>query len=287
MWTRSELKEKAKEDVKRSYWPLVLVSLIMTVISGGVPNSSSSGNGYSADWNDKVDADGIINRIGGSIRGLDWALIGSIFAIAAAVSVAVIVIAVVVSIFVLNPIEVGCKRYFVEATYGEVTTKNIGVLVLAFKDGKYGNIVKTMFLKNLYAFLWSLLLIIPGIVKSYEYRMIPYILAENPDVAADEAFRLSKEMMDGEKWDAFVLDLSFIGWALLSGISCGIAGIFWVNPYMNMTSARLYETLKHRAKVDYYDRTLGGWQEQDVYGNPGAYSDYAPQSYEDGEVRNL
>ena len=225
MWTRSELKEKAKAYVKRSYWPLVLVSLILAVITGGFSNGGNSGRDYSTDWSGGVDGGDIASRITGNITGIDWALVGGIMAIAAVFAVAVIAIAVIVSIFVLNPIEVGCRRYFIEAAYGEVTMKNISVLVMSFKDGKYGNIVKTMFLKGLYQFLWSLLLIVPGIVKSYEYRMIPYILAENPDVTTEEAFRLSKEMMDGEKWETFVLDLSFIGWALVAGITCGIAGI--------------------------------------------------------------
>lgn len=286
MWTRSELKEKAKAYVKRSYWPLVLVSLILAVITGGFSNGGNSGRDYSTDWSGGVDGGDIASRITGNITGIDWALVGGIMAIAAVFAVAVIAIAVIVSIFVLNPIEVGCRRYFIEAAYGEVTMKNISVLVMAFKDGKYGNIVKTMFLKGLYQFLWSLLLVVPGIVKSYEYRMIPYILAENPDVTTEEAFRLSKEMMDGEKWETFVLDLSFIGWALVAGITCGIAGIFWVNPYVNMTGTALYETLKRRATVDYYDKTLGGYQ--NIYGNPGAYMDQAPQDcYEDGDIRDL
>lgn len=286
MWTRSELKEKAKVYVKRSYWPLVLVSLILAIITGGLSRGGSSGSNYSTDWSDSVDGGDIANRITGSITGINWALVGGIMAVTAVFAIAVIAIAVAISIFVLNPIEVGCRRYFIEAAYGEVTMKNIGVLVQAFKDGKYGNIVKTMFLRDLYQFLWTLLLVIPGIVKSYEYRMIPYILAENPDVTTEEAFRLSKEMMDGEKWEAFVLDLSFIGWALVAGITCGIAGIFWVNPYMNMTGTALYETLKRRAKVDYYDKSLGGYE--NVYGNPGAYMDQAPQDYyEDGNIRDL
>ena len=165
MWTRSELKEKAKAYVKRSYWPLVLVSLILAVITGGFSNGGNSGRDYSTDWSGGVDGGDIASRITGSITGIDWALVGGIMAIAAVFAVAVIAIAVIVSIFVLNPIEVGCRRYFIEAAYGEVTMKNISVLVMAFKDGKYGNIVKTMFLKGLYQFLWSLLLIVPGIVK--------------------------------------------------------------------------------------------------------------------------
>ena len=118
--------------------------------------------------------------------------------------------------------------------------------MFAFGKGRYGNVVKTMFLKSLYQGLWSLLFIIPGIVKGYEYRMIPYILAENPEVEPSEAFELSKQMMSGEKWNAFVLDLSFLGWIILSIFTCGILALFYVNPYIYMTDAELYETLKRR-----------------------------------------
>ena len=102
----------------------------------------------------------------------------------------------------------------------------------------------TMFLRQLFTFLWSLLFVIPGIIKSYEYRMIPFILAENPDTPYKDAFEMSKKMMMGNKWDAFVLDLSFIGWFILTAITCGILGVFYVNPYKYMTDAELYVALK-------------------------------------------
>ena len=80
------------------------------------------------------------------------------------------------------------------------------------------NVVLVMFLKNLFTSLWTLLFVIPGIVKHYEYLMIPYILAENPGMDRKEAFQISKRMMDGQKMETFILDLSFIGWILLSAI---------------------------------------------------------------------
>ena len=92
---------------------------------------------------------------------------------------------------------------------------------------------------------WSLLFIIPGIVKAYEYRMIPYLLAENPEMSKEEAFAISKQMMSGQKWRTFVLDLSFFGWILLSGFTCGILAIFYVNPYVFSTQSALYERLRY------------------------------------------
>ena len=88
-----------------------------------------------------------------------------------------------------------------------------------------------------------MLFVIPGIIKAYEYRMIPFILAENPDIKMEDAFALSKRMMDNEKLNAFVLDISFIGWMILGALSCGIFHIFYVNPYYQLTNAELYLVL--------------------------------------------
>jgi uncharacterized membrane protein len=104
-----------------------------------------------------------------------------------------------------------------------------------------------MFFKLLYTFLWSLLFVIPGIIKSYEYRMIPYILCENPDIDKERVFALSRSMMSGVKWRVFVLDLSFILWDMLSVITGGIVGIFWVLPYKQATFAELYAAMRTKA----------------------------------------
>ena len=104
--------------------------------------------------------------------------------------------------------------------------------------------VKTLFFKDLYTFLWSLLFVIPGIIKAYEYRMMPFLIAENPDMTTQEAFDKSKEMMMGNKWDAFVYDLSFLGWFILNALTCGILGLFYVNPYYYAADANLYRAIK-------------------------------------------
>ena len=109
-----------------------------------------------------------------------------------------------------------------------------------------------MLLMSLFIFLWSLLLVIPGIYKAYEYRMIPYLLAEDSNLSFSEAKRLSSAMMYGEKWDAFVLDLSFILWHALSSITWGLVGIFWVNPYIQYTNAELYKAVRTKVPGPYY-----------------------------------
>lgn len=94
--------------------------------------------------------------------------------------------------------------------------------------------------------LWSLLLIIPGIIKGFSYSMAFYILAENPEMSVFEALTESRRLMDGHKMEFFVLNLSFIGWILLTAITFGIAGIY-VNPYIFATNTNFYRYLKNNS----------------------------------------
>lgn len=107
---------------------------------------------------------------------------------------------------------------------------------------------KVNFLVGLFTFLWSLLFVIPGIIKAYSYSMSLYILAENKGKKALECINESKAMTNGHKMDLFVLGLSFIGWGLLCAITLGIACI-WVVPYVNATMANAYNSLKPQVEV--------------------------------------
>lgn len=106
--------------------------------------------------------------------------------------------------------------------------------------------------KWLFTLLWSLLFLIPGIIRSFGYFAVPYILAENPNLDHSRALQLSLQMTKGYKWDIFVLELSFLGWFLLSGISFNIAGIFYVNPYYQATLAEAYRFLRENAMANGY-----------------------------------
>ncbi len=103
--------------------------------------------------------------------------------------------------------------------------------------------LKVTLLSGLFTFLWSLLFIVPGIVKAISYSQAPFIIAENPNMPAMEALRQSERMMAGRKMDYFVLNLSFIGWALLAIPTLGLISI-WLTPYMNMTMVNFYSGLK-------------------------------------------
>ena len=141
---------------------------------------------------------------------------------------------------IANPFIVGVSRFKVRAIEDKGNISDMGY---GF-DVNYKRNVGTILLMEIYTFLWSLLFVIPGIVKMYEYSMIPYILADNPDVDRKEAFSISKEMMKGNKWRAFILDLSFILWDFLGTITGGIVTLFYVGPYRELTKASLYKAIK-------------------------------------------
>lgn len=172
-------------------------------------------------------------------------MMGGMAAAAIAIAIGILIVLVIfvlmllVDVFIINPFEVGCRRFFIRNLNEPAQIGNIGY---GF-DNNYRNVAKTMFFRDLFTVLWSLLFIIPGIVKAYEYMMIPYLLADNPQMTKEQAFAESKRMMQGQKWKAFVLDLSFIGWYILSGLTLGILAIFYVSPYVNATHAALYEAL--------------------------------------------
>ena len=155
------------------------------------------------------------------------------------------VISILVDAFLLNPLEIGCAKFFYKNLSEPANVSNVAC---GFDHG-YKNGVKIMLWRDFYHFLWSLLFIIPGIVKAYEYKMIPYLLAENPEMTKQEAFAESKRMMDGQKWRAFVLDLSFIGWDFLSIFTFGLLPIFFVTPYKRSAQAALYDALKYEKRV--------------------------------------
>ena len=220
MWNRAELKEKAKAKLKGFYWQAFLVSLIL-VITGGSHNrldlSSSGGSTGTTD-------------VGGSEFALEIALI-AVFGI---------LIFLALRIFLGYILEVGGRKYFIELSQGH---SEISYLLKYFNKKYYLNLIAALLFRALYIFLWSLLLIIPGIIKMYEYRFVPYIMAENPELEHSRALNLSREMTRGQKMDIFVLDLSFLGWFILGALFFGI-GILFVQPYYDAVNAELYQKLK-------------------------------------------
>ncbi len=107
----------------------------------------------------------------------------------------------------------------------------------------YTRVLGTYLLVYIYTILWTLLLIIPGIIKSLSYSMVPFVLKDNPELSFNAAIERSMAMMEGHKWEYFCLILTFIGWFLLLIITAGIASL-WLTPYISATFANYYEAVK-------------------------------------------
>lgn len=215
MWTRAELKANAKQILRRTYWMSFLAMVIVGLLSGGQ-------NGFS-----------LITQLQDGF--------GMAFSIKVLTTVAGA--SLLYSLFLSNPLIVGKNYFFLRA---REHNPEIPDIFARFGNGHYGNVFLTMLIKDVRIFLWSLLFLIPGIIKSYEYFFIPYILAENPAISYQRAFEISRDMTDGIKFQIFVLELSFFGWYLLGLVTFGIAG-FFINPYVEATLTELY--MAQRAKL--------------------------------------
>lgn len=234
MWNRAELKMRGNIAFKKNYVSAVVVALLMGIF--GTVSGESSARRVSE--NSDIYSGNLFNV--GMINGL---LVG--------IATVVILIVLVAKVFVGNLLKMGGYRFFI---LNQTAQPGIGTLLDGFRSGHYVNIVLTMFLRDLFTALWSLLLVVPGIVKHYEYLMVPYIIAENPAMDYKEAFQISKQMMDGEKMEAFIMDLSFLGWYLLSAVTCGLLAIFYVNPYVQASFAEMYTFNKQKAYQEGYIR---------------------------------
>ncbi|HBI92162.1 MAG TPA: hypothetical protein DDY58_06865 [Terrisporobacter glycolicus] len=265
MWIRSELKERGKITFKRFYWKAVLVCFICLLLSGGLGSGAGSriSDTYDSfmnkDYNYTDDYDygndeyyyeeDLDQETSQSLNIVEEFFTSGLFYLLMGIFILIFIVLFIIKLLIVYPIEIGKNNFFMGIREEE---KTLDSLIFIYKSGQLKNTIFTMFMKGLFQFLWSLLFIIPGIIKSYEYRMIPYILSENPEISRERAFEISKKMMKGNKWNTFVLDLSFLGWQILSGITIGILGIFYVNPYVESTNAELYAYLREDALKNGY-----------------------------------
>lgn len=234
MWNRAELKMRGNMAFKKNYVSAVVVALLMGIF--GTVSGESSARRVSE--NSDIYSGNLFN-------------VGMITGLLAGIATVVILIVLVAKVFVGNLLKMGGYRFFI---LNQTAQPGIGTLLDGFRSGHYVNIVLIMFLRDLFTTLWSLFLVVPGIVKHYEYLMVPYIIAENPAMDYKEAFQISKQMMDGEKMEAFIMDLSFLGWYLLSAVTCGLLAIFYVNPYVQASFAEMYTFNKQKAYQEGYIR---------------------------------
>lgn len=153
----------------------------------------------------------------------------------------------VAAFILVPPLVIGLNFFSVAMYRGDATS-----LEDIFREGfdNFGRKLGGYLWMELFIYLWSLLFVIPGIIKAISYALTPYILADCKNVRATDALKLSMRMMEGHKWEYFVLGLSFIGWMLLTSLTCGLLYVFYVGPYMNNTFAGYYAERKAAALAE-------------------------------------
>lgn len=145
------------------------------------------------------------------------------------------------SSLLLLPLSWGWSITFLECHRGDTDPFNIKNLFVGYKD--FSRIFTTIFLQGLYTILWTLLLIVPGIIKGLSYALTPYILKDNPELKNNGAIELSMTMMQGYKLELFILQLKYFGLCLLCILTLGIA-YFWIGPFYSAAMVNFYEEVK-------------------------------------------
>lgn len=212
-----QLRQIAWNSLTGNYWLSVLVALIAGILGGLIVDSSVNIN---------IDMDAL-EKWFDTLPVIVTFYAATLGSIGSTLSVAHFVVGGVV--------QLGYAQYLLkQQSRLHLDVSDLFSQFHRFKDGFLQG-----FLRGLYVFLWSLLFVIPGIIKSYSYAMTPFIMADNPNMTAKEAINVSKELMDSHKYDLFWLDLTFIGWDVLNLLTLGI-GSFFLNPYRNAAHAAFY-----------------------------------------------
>ena len=275
MWNRKDVKAKGMKAFKANMWKCVATLILVAAIGGGsaafhggfTVSQNAFGNHHRIVETTDMDNDELEDLIGeteeiteeetGVAASLESDLndmteeidnvevpvfvMIALGLIVGVVGLAIAAVGIVFNALIVNPVKLGSSRFFRRNLEEPASMDN---LMFAFKN-HYKNVAKTMFMRDLFVGLWTLVFVIPGIVKAYEYRLVDYILSETPDMDYKTALAESSKLMKGNKWNAFVLDLSFIGWNILDAMTCGILGVFFLNPYKMSTDAALYEAIKY------------------------------------------
>ena len=235
---RKSIKERGKSAFRANYWAAVIVALVLTIVMG-----IAAGGGYSfagtagtAGTMNEEEIAQITQEFVDDYNSMSEVLQGYIAAFTIKAIFAMAILSFLVKVFLVNPIQVGCYRFFRKNAIDQTT----GAGTIGEGFGNYGHTFVTLLLRDVFLTLWTLLFIIPGFVMSYAYALVPYIIKDNPELSATEAIKRSKELMNGHKMELFVMDLSFLGWLILGAFTCNILNIFWTNPYYNSSKAVFY-----------------------------------------------
>ena len=222
---RAYLKAEAKNYIRQvfphaPYWHMVLAGLVMFFCNGGNQSRVEiKENGFHVGFAAGEDINALVYTVG-------------LFAALLALAVALCIL-----IFLINPLAYGVKSYF---RHLKTEGSQLERIVSGFKGTDYMHIVKTLLKKNLLIVLYMFLLIVPGVIKAYEFYFVEQLIEEHPELQTDEILAMAKNMTMGHKMDLFVYDLSWIGWLILSALLLGIPSILFVTPYNCLTTGLMF-----------------------------------------------
>lgn len=226
----SELRLKARQSLTGNYWPAVLVAFVASIFGALLVNGGSF----------SINIEERFSEVFGNLPAIvKWylAIVGSTAGVLS-----------LVNLILGGVIQLGYASYLLKQHDREICeTKE-----LFSKFDYFGSGFLQLLLRNIFTALWSILLVIPGIIKSLGYSMTPFLMVENPNLTAKEAIKLSQEKMMGHKWELFCMSLSFIGWSILATLTGGIGYIF-LNPYMNAAYAAFYRDKISPKTAVYYE----------------------------------
>lgn len=242
MWDRIAIKQQGKNAIKTNYWKTFFASLLMLIFSGSTTFYFASNA-----------IDTLPESLGDIMNDAtsDHKVIALLFVLVVSLLVISTFIKTMFSVFIKNPVRVGFSKFLYKTVQArDLEDQSKGLMADNFWafDHNYLNIVKVMFVQGFIEIAGYFLFIIPGIYFFYEFRMVPYILSENPDLSIKETLQTSKEMVKGHKKDLLLLDLSFIPWHLLGLVTFGVIELFHVLPYFHLTLAEAYRVLS----TEYY-----------------------------------
>ena len=212
VFVRSELKDQAKGFINRNYWGMVAAGLVMAFAIGSLQGNISTYSLTSGDASEKI-------------RTLE-----------VAVELVVTVGSIAVVLLIMHPLEFGGAKYFTRNIDGTAQ----GTLFDGFKKENFSHAISVYFYRNVMIFLYTLLLVIPGIIKMYEYYFVSFLAVDFPGKSGKELCEMSRQMTQGSKMELFKLDLSFILWDIANALTSGIVGVFYLYPYRFQTRALAY-----------------------------------------------
>ena len=225
--TSSELRAVARQNLEGTWGISVGVALVASLLGG-----SMAGAGSNVNFNFNED----------TVRNLPpvfWTVLLPLVSVAGLLSLAALILG--------GTVELGYAKFLLK----QHDRKELQFSDLFSQFERFGTGFAQKFLRILFIMLWTLLLIIPGIVKGLSYAMTPFILEEHPEMTASQAIKASMQLMDGHKMDLFILGLSFIGWSLLACLTMGI-GFLFLNPYMNAAYAAFYRDISRKQEAGSY-----------------------------------